>query len=56
MFNCLQACDETNVSISNVEEYAKEVTRNLKDNLTPQLALCLCFIEGMSSLSFNLQY
>ena len=46
MFNCLLACEETNVSISNVEDYAKEVTRNLKDNLTPQLALCLCFIEG----------
>ncbi len=47
MFNNLLQCEETNVSISQVEEYAKEITRNLKDTLTPQHALCLTFIEGM---------
>lgn len=47
MFNNLLTCDETNVSVSQVEDYVKDVAKNLKDNLTPQIAFCLCFIEGM---------
>ena len=47
MFTAISSCDNVNVSISQIEDYVKEAIQKLKKMVTPTLAMCLCFVQGM---------
>lgn len=48
MFTSMSACDLVNISISQIEDYVKDTINSLKKAITPPLAMCLCFVQGIT--------